>query len=44
MVKNPGRVARRKATYAAAIGSQSAWKTRLDQATPAPAARMQVSV
>ena len=26
-----GRVARRKANYAAAIGGASAWKTRLDQ-------------
>jgi RNA polymerase sigma factor for flagellar operon FliA len=45
VVKNPGRVARRKATYAAAIGSQSAWKARLDQQAPVPATvRLELSV
>lgn len=40
-----GRVARRKATYAAAIGTQSSWKSRLDRAASATEApRMQLSV
>jgi len=39
-----GRVVRRKAAYAAAIGTQSTWKTRLDRPEPVAAAAVSVSV